>query len=116
MTDPHKGQKDIEGIIYLIHLAQPICHAQHYLGWTGLTLSNRLSRHKTSNGSALLRAANKRGIDYWVVAAWRGTRHHERAMKRYKCAPKYCPVCNSTPRQFNIEGLVQLDVRDLLGA
>jgi predicted GIY-YIG superfamily endonuclease len=83
----------VKGTIYLIHFESPLAHAKHYLGWTN-NLEKRLIRHKNGNGSALMRAVKKAGIDWTLVRVWEGKdRFFERALKNRKNTPKLCPIC-----------------------
>lgn len=85
-----------DGLVYLIHFARPIHHAQHYLGWTH-DLAQRLRQHRAGVGAALTRAAVERGIEFEVVRVWPGTdRAWERALKRGKRTPRLCPVCGGS--------------------
>lgn len=103
MTDPYKGQENVPGLIYLLHLEQPIYHAQHYIGWCGNgKLDDRLAKHRKSNGARLLRAANLQGIEYRLVRLWAGTRHDERRIKRWADGPRLCPCCVWHPRPVHI--------------
>lgn len=91
--------------IYLIHLDKPICHAQHYIGFT-CNLESRLAQHRSGHGARLLAEANKLGIRYEVVRTWKGgqwvngARLLERKLKNQKNAPRLCPVCNGTAKNF----------------
>jgi predicted GIY-YIG superfamily endonuclease len=92
-------KKLVSGTIYLIHFERPIGdlqnphgYAQHYLGWTD-DLSSRIEAHRSGNGSALMAAVNRAGIDWRVVRVWQGDRALERKLKNRKNAPKLCPIC-----------------------
>lgn len=81
--------------VYLIHLASPISHAHHYLGYTKAdTVEERFKKHKTGCGARLLQVANELGIDYEVVRTWAGGRELERRLKKRKDSPRLCPICN----------------------
>jgi predicted GIY-YIG superfamily endonuclease len=79
--------------VYLIHFEQPFRHAKHYLGFTSLALEERVARHMTDRGAALLRALNRAGIGWRVVRTWSGGIELEKQLKRSKNAPRLCPVC-----------------------
>ena len=83
-------------MIYLIHFDQPLSHAQHYIGFTDDNLEQRIATHKAGNGSKLLRAVNKAGIEWSVVRTWEGDRKQERKLKNRKKARLLCPVCSQT--------------------
>lgn len=91
-------------MVYLIHFDTPYPRddrspVRHYLGWSssGPTsrgmIRRRLSNHATGRGSALMRAVSR--VSSWsVVRVWpTGDRTLERAIKRQRNLPRYCPVC-----------------------
>lgn len=82
----------MQGIVYLIHFESKLHRAQHYLGWT-VNLENRLHDHRTGNGSHLMAAVVKAGINFSVVRTWKGARKKERALKNRKKARLFCPTC-----------------------
>lgn len=82
------------GIVYLIHFERRHYRALHYMGWTSLTLSERLQRHLTDRGAKLLRAINQLGIGYQVVRQWENVpQSFEITLKRRKNHKSLCPVC-----------------------
>jgi len=86
---------DTPGTVYLIHFHKPYLHCNHYIGWTGLGIDERMKRHGGSGGASLLRACKRKGIKYTVVRTWAGgTPALEIALKKRKNAKQYCPVCN----------------------
>jgi hypothetical protein len=82
-------------MIYLIHFDNPFHHARHYIGFCeDGNIDSRLARHKAGNGSRLIRALNKAGIDYSIVRIWPdGDRNMERKLKNQKNSKRFCPVC-----------------------
>jgi predicted GIY-YIG superfamily endonuclease len=82
------------GIVYLIHLSEPMAHSQHYLGWTNQELPKRLEQHKKGNGARFTQVAVERGIKLLLVRVWAGTRKLERKFKNRKNARRFCPLCN----------------------
>lgn len=94
-------------MVYLIHFNEPYItesgrKVQHYIGFTSLTLEQRLSRHKGNDGAKLLRAVNARGITYNVVRTWKdGTLQTERELKRSRNHKQHCPLCNPKLNQNN---------------
>jgi hypothetical protein len=87
------------GTIYLIHFDKPYHHAKHYLGWANdRNLEARLEHHRNGNGSRLMAAVAKAGIEWKVVRTWRGSRDTERTMKNNGAVGKYCPICHERPR------------------
>ena len=83
-------------MVYLIHFSSKLHHASHYLGSCS-NLKRRIARHRANDGAKLLRALNLAGIGWRVVRVWAGGRELERRMKRRRCSPAYCPICN--PKQ-----------------
>ena len=87
----------VTGFIYLLHLSEgmPIREgreARHYLGWSE-DLDGRMREHGGPTGAAMLRAAKARGISWQIVRVWRGDRNDERAIKKRREAPRFCPIC-----------------------
>lgn len=82
------------GGVYLIHLAQPLAHAKHYLGYAE-DIGARFERHCLGQGARILRACNLAKIDYTIEAVWVGaSRDYERRMKNRKETHCLCPVCS----------------------
>ena len=85
--------------VYLIHLSPPLCHARHYIEATADDdIGARMMRHRAGSGSRLLRACNKKEIEYKVVRVWTpagltGSWDLEGQLKARKNAAKLCPVC-----------------------
>lgn len=78
----------MKGFVYLYRLSQPVGRCWYYLGST-FDLAKRQCEHLLDQGSALLREANDRGIDYEIVAVVQcpdvGTaRMIEAKLKRWK--------------------------------
>lgn len=83
------------GTVYLIHFAEPIAHARHYIGYAD-DVESRFAQHLAGTGARLLAVANQLGITYEIVRTWPGDRAFERLLKNRKCAPKYCPICKQS--------------------
>jgi len=82
-------------MVYLIHFDRPYKHAQHYLGYVGGALQNRIDRHRAGNGSRLLQVIQKAGIEWKVVRIWPdGDRELEHRLKQHSNT-RNCPICNS---------------------
>ena len=85
--------------VYLIHLDRPIGNerhvASHYIGMSKQPLKNRLNDHKRGGkfSAAILREANRLGIDYSIVRTWEGGHEVELRLKSWKKARQLCPVC-----------------------
>lgn len=84
----------VPGVVYLVHLVEPIAHARHYLGWAK-RLDARIAHHRAGSGSKLLAEAARRGIAFEVVKTWSGDRHLERRLKKQKHSWRHCPVCRA---------------------
>jgi len=89
------------GTVYLLHFLEPIGNpsnpramAQHYIGW-GAVAAERIAVQTAGAGAAIVRAVQARGIGFVVAATWPGDRALERRLKRRKCAPRFCPVCQA---------------------
>jgi predicted GIY-YIG superfamily endonuclease len=84
-----------EQYVYLLHFDAPICPGhptRHYIGWTW-NLPERLRLHRAGRGARLTQVAIERGITWRVARLWRGDRAYERQIKRWKMAPRLCPIC-----------------------
>lgn len=81
------------GIVYLLHLNEPLKHAQHYIGWTSQPVPARLSQHRRGQGAHFLKVAAEQGLKFELVAVWMGTRRFERRLKNRKNARRFCPLC-----------------------
>lgn len=86
-------------MVYLIHFKTPYVTAtgrkvQHYIGFTSLTIEQRLKRHKSDSGAKLLKAVNEAGISYDVVFVWKDAGiEFEYKLKRSKNHKRFCPIC-----------------------
>ena len=90
------------GTVYLLHLDSPLSTehtAQHYIGYTRGPVLRRLNLHRKGAGAKFTRVANERAIPYFVVRTWPGSRSFERRLKRRKCGPRLCPICNPPVRR-----------------
>ena len=81
-------------MVYLIHFATKLAHAQHYLGSTD-DLPARLARHRSGHGARLMQVITEHGIPWQLVRTWPGDRKLERELKRYKASTRLCPLCNA---------------------
>lgn len=92
-----------DGSGYLLHFDPPYKHARHYLGYVHGGVENiesRLEYHLAGHGSRLVRAAVAAGCEVRVVRTWHPfDRDTERLIKKRKCTPRLCPVCNGTPEE-----------------
>lgn len=90
--------------VYLIHMARKMSHAQHYIGWA-VSLDKRIAHHYRGTGARMLAVAADRGIEFSVVRVWDDKdRTWERRLKRYKHAPKLCPVCSGNAAYNRMKG------------
>lgn len=80
------------GYVYLVLLSSPLGSDRHqarfYLG-SALNLDKRIRQHRSGQGSAMLRAANQKGIDYEIIKSLQlptaaAARKLERRLKRRK--------------------------------
>jgi predicted GIY-YIG superfamily endonuclease len=107
MLNPHTA-------VYLIHLEQPLHHAQHYIGFTN-NINRRLLQHWRGKGSPLLRAARAAGIHFDIAFVWYGgTRLLERRLKNRKKARRLCPICNPRIARTFTEIVAETDAIHLL--
>ncbi len=82
--------------MYLIHFEEPLCHARHYIGYTRLSVEQRVERHHSGDGARLLRVLDQKGIQCRVVRVWEDAdQEFERKLKNQKNAKRFCPVCSS---------------------
>lgn len=104
--------------VYLIHFSKPIGNinktcgtAQHYLGYTSLSLKKRFEQHINGSGSRICWAAKYLYnaeltlVRYWV----NGTRYLEAQLKSRKKASKLCPICNSNIKERHSYQLKSLE-------
>ena len=54
--------------------------------------------HQAGKGARLLAVLLREGIGFRIVRTWPGDKKLERAMKKRRCAPQYCPVCRANRR------------------
>ena len=90
------------GTIYIIELERPLGSERHsarfYMGWT-TDETARLNSHRKGNGSAMLKAAVERGIQFDIVATFPGTRDDERRYKRQKNHKRLVAKFKNAPKQ-----------------
>lgn len=71
----------------------------HYIGWTAGDVADRLAQHVAGAGSPLIRAVVARGQPVEVARVWSpADRTFERALKRRREAPRFCPLCVTAGR------------------
>lgn len=104
----------MDGTIYLLHFDRPVYHARHYLGWA-LDVDRRVAQHAagSTHASPLVRALLRAGGAFVVARTWHGDRYSERALKRRKNTPEFCPICN--PATAHRRALLQTDSRVTVG-
>ena len=85
------------GYVYLLHFDKPLCHAQHYIGWSKYhpeKKNGRIHHHRTGNGSRLTKAIKNLNIGFTVAKIWGNADHKfEYDLKKKKCARLFCPIC-----------------------
>lgn len=86
--------------VYLLHFTTPIGNldnphgaAQHYVGWTPVSLEQRIDEHVKGMGARICAAAAQAGASLLVARTWSGNYIQEKRLKRYKNARKLCPIC-----------------------
>ena len=84
-------------MVYLLHFERPYHHARHYLGFTE-DLDTRLEAHRTGDPHThhrLMQVVAAAGIGFVLARTWNTEdRAFERRLKRWKCAPRLCPICS----------------------
>ena len=92
------------GTVYLIHFREPLCHAQHYIGWAK-DVERRCQKHKNGNGAKLMAAVEELGLPWEVVRIWDcKDRNFERQLKNQKNAKRICPICSGDKAYNRMKG------------
>jgi hypothetical protein len=84
----------VQGTVYLLHFTKPYKHARHYMGFT-TDLPSRIAMHSEGRGARLVEVVIGHGIGFVLARTWQGDRFLERALKRRRMAPRYCPICRA---------------------
>ncbi|MCW7072219.1 MAG: GIY-YIG nuclease family protein [Methanophagales archaeon] len=103
-------------MIYLLHFERPINPdrpARHYVGYTR-NLAARIQSHRAGNSARLLEVAHQRGIKFEITRVWEGSRADERKLKNHHNTPRYCPLCNATPRSLPLRELTPEEIKNEL--
>jgi len=86
--------------VYLLHFDKPYwTKCQHYIGYTTLTVEERIAKHHSGRGSKLVAYALRDGTnDFEVVRTWEyptkwEARQAELRFKKNGHLAKLCPVC-----------------------
>ena len=66
--------------------------------WTE-NLPARLASHTERRGARLAEVVIGQGIGFVLARTWSGDRFLERALKRRRMAPRYCPICCAQRRR-----------------
>jgi predicted GIY-YIG superfamily endonuclease len=83
-----------KGLVYLIHFDQPYKHAQHYYGYTKLTVEERFDQHCRGVGARLTQVVVAAGITLRIARVWPDQgRTFERQLKKRGGARRICPIC-----------------------
>jgi hypothetical protein len=104
-------------LVYLLCFDKKFKHVRHYLGYTSNehTLKSRLIHHKKGQGSKLMAAVTKAGIDFKVVRTWKdGDRNFERKLKNRKEASALCPVCKEAYKERKKRTAVLLNEKKVI--
>jgi len=96
--------------VYLLHFDRPFGPrgVRHYLGATGLPLAERLKRHETERGAALLRALVRAGGTFRVSRVWHRARKSlayqlETRLKRRRRHDRLCLFCKRGSACFRVK-------------
>ena len=84
--------------LYILHFAEPLAHAQHYIG-IAKNSDQRLKNHKAGRGAKLVHAVHKAGIEITkhelqVFDSYTEAKTIEKRLKNIGRRFKYCPACN----------------------
>ncbi len=82
-----------QNVCYLIHFDEPVGGKSHYLGFAP-DLSARIAKHRASEGAAMTRRANARGISWRVVRVWRDSDRDAEVALKAMIPKNLCPHCN----------------------
>ncbi len=55
--------------------------------------------HTEGRGARLVEVIIDAGIGFTLARTWQGDRGLERALKRRRMAPRYCPICRAQRRR-----------------
>lgn len=89
--------------VYLLHLATPLGHARHYIGFSQ-NVEERLRRHRSDRGARFTQVCNQRGIAYSVARVWpNAARGFESRLKRQKNSAVFCPLCSGERAAHRME-------------
>jgi len=88
----------VKPCVYVVHFTRAYLHARHYIGMTTLPIADRLARHRTARGAALLRRLLASGGDFvladtWECATPEEARVLEKSLKRSGGASRCCSIC-----------------------
>jgi hypothetical protein len=78
-----------------LHVPTNSRQVQH---WTE-NLPARLALHTEGRGARLVEVVIGQGIGFVLARTWQGDRFLERALKRRRMAPRYCPICREATRR-----------------
>jgi predicted GIY-YIG superfamily endonuclease/GNAT superfamily N-acetyltransferase len=99
----------------VLHFHQPLAHAQHYVGCTA-SLFKRLTNHANGHGARLLEELMLQGLSWELGGLYSCShaemRRHERALKDFKQAHRFCQLCNST-KQATLRGCQKENIENV---
>ena len=87
--------------LYILHLDKKIAdHAQHYVGYTPISIDYRMNKHRTGHGARMLAHAMKIGMDFKVAHVEEfdtaeQARYREKRLKLEKNLKRHCEICNA---------------------
>lgn len=113
---------DVSGV-YLIHLAEPYKHAQHYIGYAETTIAERIFEHiaticeppirplgettwyRHGRGAKFLGVLNYLKIEWSLARVWEGQdKAFERHLKDQKNSHEFCPMCSGAAAYKRMKG------------
>jgi hypothetical protein len=82
-------------MVYILHFDKKYHHCQHYTGYTGDgNINKRFERHLNGNGSPLVRAVIRAGINIRIGRTYpEGDKKFERELKNQKQSSRFCNIC-----------------------
>ncbi len=101
------------GYLYILHFSAPLGNpanpralATHYCGWAA-DPDERLAQHLAGRGAKITAAAVARGITFEMFS-WPAPLGVEKALKRRKETPRFCPTCCSIHGWKHKQPIVQV--------
>lgn len=106
------------GYLYILHFSAPLGNpanpralATHYCGWAA-DPQERLAQHLAGRGAKITAAAVAKGITFELFS-WPAPLGVEKALKRRKETPRFCPTCCAAHGWKRKQPIVQVEVEQL---